>query len=149
MSNIDIAKKSITSYNTASWKDYADLFAEDCVYDEKATGAVDSRAEALRLFQAWKAGMPDSTGTIKAAFAAGDTVVLELEWRGTHSGTLVGKLGTLPPTGRSFRVPACQVIRFEGDKIVEVHHYFDVASLLTQLGVMPRLGVSEAHAPSP
>jgi hypothetical protein len=31
-------------------------------------------------------------------------------------------------------------VRVAGDKIVELHHYFDMVSMLSQLGLMPAAG---------
>jgi hypothetical protein len=38
------------------------------------------------------------------------------------------------------RLPAVLVLRFEGDRIREGRHYFDLLSLLRQIGIAPQMG---------
>jgi limonene-1,2-epoxide hydrolase len=40
----------------------------------------------------------------------------------------------IPPTGKSIEVRACQVVKVAGDKIKSVRHYFDIGTLLKQIG---------------
>jgi predicted ester cyclase len=72
------------------------------------------------------------------AIASGNTVAQEITWEGTQSGPLQGPGGTIPATGKRAVVPAVQVLTFEGDKIKETRHYFDMMGMLQQLGVGPR-----------
>ena len=65
---------------------------------------------------------------------AGNTVTLELTWRGTHKGPLLTPTGALPPTGRTIEIRACQVVDVAEGKVVGIRHYFDMALLLEQLG---------------
>ena len=43
--------------------------------------------------------------------------------------------GEIPPSNRQVVVKAAQVIKFEGGKIKENQHYFDMMGMLQQLGV--------------
>jgi predicted ester cyclase len=77
-------------------------------------------------------------GDIENLVAHGDQVVYETTWTGTHAGPLTAPDGqTIPPTGRSVAMPACLVVRVADDRIVEQHHYFDMVTMLSQLGLMP------------
>jgi hypothetical protein len=67
--------------------------------------------------------------------AAGDTVVLEVTWRGTHKGPLQTPAGSIPPSENRFEVRACLVVEMEGDKVRRERHYFDMGTLLGQLGI--------------
>jgi len=42
--------------------------------------------------------------------------------------------GTIPASNRPIEVPACQVVQVEGGKVKSVSHYFDMLTLLTQIG---------------
>jgi ketosteroid isomerase-like protein len=46
--------------------------------------------------------------------------------------------GTVPATGKQQTTRASWVLDFEGGKIKDSRHYFDMLSLLQQLGVIPR-----------
>jgi hypothetical protein len=66
---------------------------------------------------------------------SGNTVVVELTWRGTHTGPLQTPRGVIASTGKTINVRACQVIELSGDKTKAVRQYFDLGTLLQQLGV--------------
>ncbi len=76
-----------------------------------------------------------SAGVASLMFHA---VVAELEWDGTHNGTLEGPMGPIPASGRHGKVAAVQVVRFDNGKIREVRHYFDLLTILAQIGASPR-----------
>ena len=80
--------------------------------------------------------MPDVKGTVTNAVAGGSTVVLEVTWQGTHTGPLTGPSGTLPATGKRQETRSGWILDFEGDKIKESRHYFDMLSLMKQLGAV-------------
>jgi hypothetical protein len=65
---------------------------------------------------------------------SGDTVVVEFIGRGTHKGDLMG----IAPTGRSMNIPVCDVMELRDGKIYREREYMDMATLMVQLGVMPR-----------
>ena len=44
---------------------------------------------------------------------------------------------TLPTRRRTQVTPAAWILIFEGEKMKESHHYFDMLSLLTQIGAIP------------
>jgi predicted ester cyclase len=88
--------------------------------------------------QAWKQAMPDVKGTVSRAVASGNTVVLEVTWAGTQTGSLQGPSGTVPPTGKRQTTRAGWILNFDGGKIKDSRHYFDMLALLQQLGVIPR-----------
>ena len=67
-----------------------------------------------------------------------DQVVDELIIRFTHSIRMDWLLPGVPPTGKRVEVPFVAIIRFDGDKIVHEHLYWDQASLLVQIDLLDR-----------
>ena len=53
--------------------------------------------------------------------------------------------GDIPATGKSVTLELCDVFKIEDGKIKSLRSYFDSASLLMQLGVMPEAGVATAN----
>ena len=56
----------------------------------------------------------------------------------------------IPPTGRVVEVPTVAIVKFEGDKLVHEHIYWDQASVLVQVGLLdpkdlPVAGAETAH----
>ena len=67
-------------------------------------------------------------------FVSGDTAVLELVWIGIHTGPLQTPTGTIPPSNKPIEMPACQVVQVESGKVKSASHYFDMLTMLTQIG---------------
>jgi len=81
--------------------------------------------------------LPRREGTITKVTEGPDTVVLEITWQGTHTGDLVSPMGAIPPSGKRVNLSAVQVVRFKGDKVAETRHFFDLMTLLDQIGAVP------------
>jgi predicted ester cyclase len=60
-------------------------------------------------------------------------VIVEFWLRGTHRGPLQG----IPPTGLEFSCRTLSMFLFEGEKLVGERVYFDVLTILAQLGLGP------------
>jgi steroid delta-isomerase-like uncharacterized protein len=58
-------------------------------------------------------------------------VIVEAEFTGTHLGAWRG----LPATGRAVSYRMCNVFVFEGEQLVAERLYFDMTSILRQLGI--------------
>jgi steroid delta-isomerase-like uncharacterized protein len=134
---INAAKGLILAYNEKDWVKAKASITQDFAYDEVATGRKTSGADAtIEAWKGWAQAFPDSKGTIQGARAAVDgTVVLELTWKGTHQGPLQTPMGPIPATGKSIEVRACAIVEVAGEKARTQRHYFDMATLLRQLGV--------------
>ena len=133
---IEIAKAAVIAYNEKDWSKAKDILAADAVYDEKGTNRrLQGASEIIEAWQGWAKAFPDSKATIVREFASGDTAVLELLWKGVHTGPLQTPTGTIPASNKPIEMPACQVVRVEGDKVKSASHYFDMLTMLTQIGV--------------
>jgi steroid delta-isomerase-like uncharacterized protein len=134
---IEIAKAAVTAYNEKDWNKTRDLLAADAVYDEKATNRrLEGAGQVIEAFQGWANAFPDSKATFIREFASGDTAVLELVWKGVHTGPLQTPTGVIPASNKPIEMPACEVFRVEGEKIKSSSHYFDMLTLLKQIGAM-------------
>jgi steroid delta-isomerase-like uncharacterized protein len=139
--NVDIARKFYEYWNAREFDGLAELVAED---GEIVLVGSDTRFRgpngSLEFSRMWADGFPDGKVKIDRTVASGDTVVLEFTGTGTHTGTLRGPAGEIPATGRSVTLQLCDVHDIRDGKIQRVGSYFDSASLLQQLGVMPEAG---------
>jgi steroid delta-isomerase-like uncharacterized protein len=105
-------------------------------YELIPTGEVyDGAAEVSAYYQATRAAFPDQRNELRAMHHSDTAVIVEFDLLGTHKGPLRG----IPPTGREFRCPMVAFFFFEGDRIVCERVYWDVATILRQLGLMPDL----------
>ena len=97
---VDAATAPIQAYNAKNWDEVARSIASDAVYDEVANRrTARGTSDVITMWKGWAEAMPDSSGTIESALVSGNTVILELTWRGTHTGPLHTPGGDLPATG--------------------------------------------------
>jgi steroid delta-isomerase-like uncharacterized protein len=107
------------------------LLVPGAVYEDVGAGKTYTGTAAiedyLRSVFRWA---PDFAVELTFFAAAGDTVAME--W--TMSGTQTGAVGDLPPTGRKFVVRGASVLELQGGRILRNSDYYDMASMLIQLG---------------
>ena len=133
------AIEAVEAWNADERERHRSYFADDAVLMEHATGREVHGGDAIGdVHWAWRQSFPDGYGTIGTVVESGDTVAFEVVWTGTHQGPLMTPDGgSIPPTGRSFSVPATMVATVRDGRVVRLAHYFDLMTLLTALGVMP------------
>jgi len=106
-------------------------------YELIATGEVYDGEEAVRgYYAASRAAFPDQRNEVRTLHHADNAVVVEFDLTGTHRGPLRG----IPPTGREFTCRMIALFLFEGERIVCERVYFDSATILGQLGIIPASG---------
>ena len=134
---IDTAKAQITAYNEKDWNAVTTALAPGCVYDEVATHRrVEGINDILTAWRGWATALPDSKASFDNVSASGNTVTLEITWRGTHKGPLQTPSGALPPSGGKMEIRACQVVEVADGRVTAIRHYFDMATMLQQLGAV-------------
>jgi steroid delta-isomerase-like uncharacterized protein len=143
-SAVDLARESVDCFNAGDFDRLRSLYADDSYEEEFATQrrleGVDAQVDAAR---GWKEAFPDARGTVSGSYADGNTVTLELTWEGTNSGPMQTPDGQeMPPSNRRVSVRACQVMEIEDGKVTATRHYFDLMTLLQQIGVMEKAGAA-------
>ncbi|HZQ27460.1 MAG TPA: ester cyclase [Acidimicrobiales bacterium] len=76
---------------------------------------------------------PDLTFELRCQYAEGNASIMEFTARGTHKEELAG----IPATGRQVTVPVCDIIEVRDGKVYREREYYDVMSMMQQLGVVP------------
>jgi steroid delta-isomerase-like uncharacterized protein len=143
-SAVEVAQASIECFNVGDFDRLRALLADDSYEEELATQrrleGADAQVEAAR---GWKEAFPDGRGTVHSAYVDGNTVTLELTWEGTLTGPMRTPDGQeLPATGRRGTVKACEVMEIEDGRITATRHYFDLMTILQQVGAMEQSGAA-------
>jgi steroid delta-isomerase-like uncharacterized protein len=103
-------------------------------YEIVPTGDVyDGAEEVMRYFATSREAFPDQRNELRALHHTDQGVIVEFDLLGTHRGPLRG----IPPTGREFRCPVVALFLFGDERIVCERVYFDSATILRQLGLIP------------
>jgi steroid delta-isomerase-like uncharacterized protein len=121
----------------------AQLYADDCVYEDVPLGAVTrGRRELAALGRPFplcglggrpQDAFPDFGIELTGGFVAGDRAAMEWVMSGTHAR---GRPG-VPASGRRFRVRGATVLELRDGRVTRNADYWDSATLLTQLGLLP------------
>jgi steroid delta-isomerase-like uncharacterized protein len=136
---VNVARDQVDAFNKGDWEQMRALLTPDARYHEFGTERiVEGPDQIIELFKGWKTAFPDAAGTVTNFVASGNTAVLELTWKGTHTGPFVTAAGTIPASGKHQETPAAVFYDFDGGKIKASRHYFDAMTLLKQIGAEPK-----------
>src|SRR5215212_9286791 len=113
----------------------SEMIAEDVEWTTVPTGETFRGHEGFRQFmEGWSDAFPDGRAEDTNVYVGEDFAVTEFVGRGTHTGTLRTPAGEIPPTERTAEWPLCEVYQIRDGKIVRGRTYFDVATLMDELG---------------
>ena len=129
-----VIREHIRQESTQDLKGLLAGMTKDCVCAVNISPRpfVGPKAVADRYLQQWR-GFPDFKVRVRRIIAE-DTryVVTENEWRGTHRGPFFG----FAPTGKRARIRACVLWEFRGSRLRAETVYFDLATVLSQVGAI-------------
>jgi len=122
----------------------ASLVADDCEYVEIGLGQTYRGPAGFREnLLGWLRAFPDAQLEVSNVIANGDVVAVEYVARGTHSGPLFGPDGEIAPTGRRVEMSFCDVLNVRNEKIARGRSYYDIGSMLRQIGATPSRGAAK------
>jgi steroid delta-isomerase-like uncharacterized protein len=128
---MEICQGHMTAENAHRFDDAIGFFGRPR-YEVMATGEIyDGAAGVERLLNENLVAFPDFHYDVERMHHAEDAIVTEGMFRGTHEGTWRG----LPATGRKVEFPMLLVFSFEGEAMVGERVFFDLHTVLRELGV--------------
>ena len=139
-----IARIVHNAFETREFERAAEWFAPDAQVRIVATDDLFEGPDGyLQFARAWAAAFPDVRIETTAVSATADTAIIEYVFRGTHSSALVTPGGFIPPTWSTVELPMSAILALENGRIVRMSTYFDSATMLRQMGLLPN---SPLHA---
>lgn len=138
--NIKIVRQLFDDLNSHDL-DASDRLLSDNIMTEApgSPGPLDKKNSRMYT-QQFVDAFPDLHFDLRDVIAQGDKVSVTWRSRGTHKAPLMSPKGdTIPPTNKRAEVPGCSVFQISRDKIVHQEIYWDMVTLLTQLGVAVEL----------
>ena len=132
-SNVDTARAINKAFNDRDWDTMKSKIAETCEWVDGRNLVHKGPDElAMNYSKPWADAFSDAKVTDARYYDAGDTVTVEFVGTGTHD----GQLGPIPATGKSVKLPYCEIYHIGSDgKVVGGRSYFDAYGLAVQLGV--------------
>jgi steroid delta-isomerase-like uncharacterized protein len=106
------------------------MATEDVDVMEVAEGvAHKGRGHLVWAYEDLFAAYPDCACDVVNAFASDDQALVEVQWRGTETGSFRGA----PPSGGKVDIRIGYVFRFADGQITAITEYYDAATLAKQL----------------
>lgn len=138
--NGSIARTVYEAFNERDFERGLAVLAADAVWTNLPTGETFHGRDGFRRnYDQWATAFPDGKCEDLHVIATDDYVVVEFMGRGTNTGPLRTPAGEVPATGRRVDVPFCDVHRIEDGEITNGRSYFDMATMMSQLGLMPEV----------
>jgi steroid delta-isomerase-like uncharacterized protein len=148
--NAKIARIPYDCFNNRRLEEMEAITASDAELLNVATGERHRGPEGLRQFmQNWINAFPDGRIDVRRVLADETGCVVEFVGRGTHAGSLKTPAGDVPATNRVAELPCCDVLEIQNGKVTSVHSYFDLNTLMRQLGLVAEGVRTPQAAPSP
>lgn len=128
---LDVAQSFLRACNSGDSAAIQRLFDDDIAFDnflgERVIGKTEFRAAHARAVQRFSPELGDAV--IMCDCSAG-RAAMEVTLRGTYNSDAPG----LPPaTGKSFSVPAGIFLAFDGERIVRITEYANLAEMARQV----------------
>ena len=111
----------------------AQLCTEDYVYHGPGDVDLEGVGQLREMIEGYLKAFPDLHMAPEQVVVEGN--LISTRWRAT--GTHLGPLDDIAPTGKRIDMSGQVIMRFEGTKIAEEWESFDEVAMLKQIGAMP------------
>ena len=136
--DIEFNRKLIEAYfyevwNNGDFNKMEEIIAPDYINHNPSTPKPPPGPEGLKpIISSMRNGIPDLRYTIKDAVITADKVVVRVSVTGTHLGNLFG----IPPTGKAIAIEQINIERIKSGKIVEHWRITEELKMMQQLGLV-------------
>lgn len=137
-----VARAFFEALNSMDKTNPLDLCSDDTRFEDTAFGVV---AEGKDNY---KTAFTRFFGSISGVRADVKSLISSGEWAAavwTFSGTQKGDFPGIPATGRSFSVRGVSILQVRNGKVSSRTDYWDSATMLRQLGVIPTQATRNVH----
>jgi steroid delta-isomerase-like uncharacterized protein len=132
---LDLVHAHLDAYSTSDWRKLGAVLSPDVVYDDVGNRQrIIGVAGYLAIAQRWKRAFPDLRATVQRSFSVGNSAMIELIWSGRHLGPFDMASMTVAATRREVSLRSGVFYAVSGRQIREARHYYDMLSVLSQLG---------------
>jgi predicted ester cyclase len=132
-----VANAFVEAFNAHDETRIRQLNGENAVFEAPGDVRLEGRDATTEYAMSWLNAFGDARITVHDEIVAGDWVVQEFLFEGTHTASLRSPGGEIPATNRQLRGRGVQILKIEGDMVVDTRLYYDQVDVLTQLGLMP------------
>lgn len=130
-----LAEEWVSAMNARNVERMGSLLTEDAIADEVAES--EPRRGRKNIEDAYRevfGGYPDCEAEIINRVIGSDQALVEVRFKGTNKGPFRGT----PATNKPIDLRIAYILKVENEKISYITEYYDVATLLTQQGMLPK-----------
>ena len=121
------------AFNRRDWDQLRSVWAADMVFVDHPRGlTVEGIENFVHWCQEWIAGMSDARTDEAQYLDAATHSICRFRGRGIND----GPLGPVDATGKQLDLPMCEVHRVQDGRLVSGEVYYDLMSMLIQLGAV-------------
>ena len=136
--NIKVVRATFEAINAQDQKQWRQWHTADFTIEQPGAPAPLNAEQNWMFLSGFFTAFPDLHFEVTRTIAQGDDVVAHWTATGTHTGPLVTPTGdSIPATGKKAVVVGSSTHQFKGGKIARNWVFWDMTSLLGQLGLMP------------
>ena len=136
--NITLVRVVFDGFNARDPERVAAICADDFVLEDIPAGLTLHGPAGMRLWlQTWLDAAPDAHAALARIFGDGDWVATEHHGTATHTGPLRTPTGEIPATGRTLDLWFSENFEVRDGKLRRMRVYYDGATVMRQLGLMP------------
>ncbi len=138
--NVRVAEQIFAAFNSHDLKLSRPYEATGYLTEAPGSARPMDADQARAYNQVFLDAFPDLHFDLKQKIAQGDFVVVNWVASGTHKGGLRTPTGHMvAPTGKKAMVTGSTTLQFKNGKAAYAWVFWDMASLLSQLGLMPEM----------
>ncbi len=123
----------VDAWNAADPKAIAALYTPDAVYEDVPSNTTSKNGDVAGFLGGFMSAVSDIHVTPRTGFATAEAAALEYDFSATNKGFVPGAAAQ----GKPFSVRIATIFALSGDKISRSSDYYDAATILAQLGLMP------------
>jgi steroid delta-isomerase-like uncharacterized protein len=133
-----VIRTQFEAFNRHDPSAFAACYADDArVADPQFSEPLEGAKAITKDVGDWFGSFPDIEARLTRTVFDGNTYAAEWSMRGTHKGPLLTPEGQVPATGKPIRLVVVTIGRIGNDgRIVEERRSYDLAGVLSQLGLM-------------
>jgi len=124
------------AWNSHDWEKMPPLYADDCIVEDLPSKICHGKQELEAYYKYLLTGYPDLNFEARSAFGTDEQIATEWIMSGTHT----GNTAKFKATGKKFSIRGVSIIEIQSGKIIRETDYWDMYSLLQQLGLTPSMG---------
>jgi steroid delta-isomerase-like uncharacterized protein len=140
---LEVVQAHYEALNWGELHEVVGLIAKDFIWRNRATNQAFRGPDGyLAYLDSWHSAFPDFWVEISHLTIGSQSVVCEYVLRGTHNGPLTTPSTPIPATGRQIELFVCDTFRVENGRLASANTYFDLTTLLQQLGLLMKPGTA-------